>query len=258
LLQPPNLAVAAVAVAVCLSAPFWEDAALAMVNLRTPAAHQLMQRSLAADQQEQRLADLERRLTSAVTQTSKLQADLALVQQKQEAGLARARAQAILQLAGALRRGSPFDAELALAHSLGSDLQPLQPALVRIEPYAASGVPTADDLRLEFVRRQDRVLRSLSGPLPIYWASSAADWARTWTGQAVAPAAPIVQQMRAAAVRLQEDNIPSALALVKTFETGRRADFERWIADVEARLTTDSLDEQLGLIGRQLAGRTRK
>ena len=151
---------AVVALAVAVTAPFWEDSVLSAIGMRTPAGRAAEQSTLAALRQERRIEDISQRLAAAMTQMTKQQAAFTAAMQRADASATLIRTMTLVRLSDTLRRPMPFTAELAVVRASGTDLGDLKPLLDQIEPYANTGIPGATQLRQEFRTLLDQVARA--------------------------------------------------------------------------------------------------
>jgi hypothetical protein len=154
-------------------------------------------------------------------------------------------------LATAVERGQPFAAELAAAKALGADPKALAP----LEPFAASGVPSADALGRELLALAPS-LRPAAPPPPREGflqrlQVNAERLVRVNPAAEVAgdDAGAVVARIEAKAAR---GDVAGALAELMKLPPDARAAAEPWIAKARAR--TAALDASRGLAAASLAG----
>jgi len=80
-----SLALAVAALAIALTAPFWEDGALSTLGIHTPLGRAAQQNTLAVMRQDGRTEDMSRRLAAATAQLAKQQAELTAAMQRSDA-----------------------------------------------------------------------------------------------------------------------------------------------------------------------------
>ena len=139
-----GIALAAAALVITLTAPFWEDGALATLGIRTPLGRTAQQNALAVMRQDRRTEDISQRLATATTQLAKQQTEFTVAMQRADAAAALIRTLSLVRLSDTLRRPMPFAAELATVRVEGTDLGDLKPLLDKIEPYARHRHPRHD------------------------------------------------------------------------------------------------------------------
>ena len=121
-----SFALAAAALVVALTAPFWEDAALATFGIHTPLGRAAQQNTLAVMRQDRRTEDLSQRLAAATAKIAKQQAEFTTATQRADAAATLIRTLSLVRLSDTLRRPMPFAAELAMVRADGTDLGDLR------------------------------------------------------------------------------------------------------------------------------------
>jgi hypothetical protein len=194
---------------------------------------------------DQRVAKLERN-------DQALAAELAKRSAAAESGDRAARlALAAATLNSAVERGEPFAAELAAAKALGADPKALAP----LEPFAASGVPSADALGRELAALAPS-LRPAAPPAPREGflqrlQVNAEKLVRVNPAAEVAgdDAAAVVSRVEA---RAAQGDLSAALAELGKLPPAARAAAEPWIKKAQAR--TAALEASRRLAASSLAG----
>ncbi|MGA9016520.1 MAG: hypothetical protein WB509_28840 [Acetobacteraceae bacterium] len=233
-----GIALAAAALVITLTAPFWEDGALATLGIRTPLGRTAQQNALAVMRQDRRTEDISQRLATATTQLAKQQTELTVAMQRADAAAALIRTLSLVRLSDTLRRPMPFAAELATVRVEGTDLGDLKPLLDKIEPYARTGIPGTTQLRQEFRTLLDQVSRG--GPQS--WMTNLAVWARLrGTSPTPADADPSLDLLQSASARLADVDIAGALDDTRQLSDAYRPVFSNWSDDAQARVAADSI-----------------
>jgi len=234
-----------VALAVSLTAPFWEDAALSMLGIRTPVGRAAEQSTLAVIRQDRRTEDIAQRLGQAMTQMTRQQAEFTSAMQRADRSAMLIRTMALVRLSDTLRRPMPFAAEMAVVQASGTDLGDLRPLLAQIEPYANTGIPGTTQLRQEFRTLYDQVTRS--GTTPSSWVGSLATWSHLRSATPTQPSSdPSLELLRTASLRLADIDIPGALEATRQISDTYKPAFANWIDDAQARVAADNLAERVG------------
>ncbi len=237
-----TLGLAAAALVVALTAPFWEDAALSPLGIRTPAGRAAGESALAVAQQERRTEDLSQRLAAATDQLARQQAEFAAAMRRVDATTAQIHTLSLVRLSDALRRPLPFAGELAMVRAGGTHLGDLKPLLDQIEPYADTGIPGTTQLRREFDALLDHASRGHSRS----WLTSLAGWVRLrGTPPTPADADPSLDLLRSASERLADADVAGALAQTRQVSDPDRPAFAGWIDDAQARVAADSIAERV-------------
>jgi hypothetical protein len=234
-----------VALVVSLTAPFWEDAVLSMLGIRTPVGRAAEQSTLAVIRQDRRTEDIAQRLGLAMTQMTRQQAEFTSAMQRADRSAMLIRTMALVRLSDTLRRPMPFAAELAVVQASGTDLGDLKPLLAQIEPYANTGVPGTTQLRQEFRTLYEQVTHG--GSASSSWVGNLATWTHLRGATPAQPTSdPSLELLRTASLRLGDIDIPGALeATLQISETYKPA-FANWIDDAQARVAADTLAERVG------------
>lgn len=235
-----GLALAVVALAVALTAPFWEDGVLDALGIRTPLGRVAEQSTMAVQQLERRTEDVTQRLASATAQMTRQQAAFTAAMQRADAAAAMIHTMALVRLSETLRRPMPFAAELAVVRANGTDLGELKPLLDQIEPYADTGIPGPTQLREEFRTLVERVSHGGAAS----WVSDLTAWTHLRSAQP-APADPSLQALQNAAARLADIDLPGAVEQVRQVGDDDKPVFANWLEDAEARVAADKLAERV-------------
>ena len=239
----PAWTIAMVALGVSLTTPFWYDGALRLLGITTTIGQAQQEDALAISRQERKLRDVEQRLSTTATQLTKAQADLTQAARKQEETAAWTRVMILARLGEALRRGTPFGPELAMARGARAATGDLTPLLDRFAPYAPIGVPTTQDLGQDFRRVTDPVLRPARGLNPLAWAATVIAW--TPFGRPAPETDPGRLALREAASRVRDGAVTDAATMLRPV-TGPVADMMAgWLADADARAAADAFNQRI-------------
>jgi hypothetical protein len=234
---------AVIAVAISLTAPFWEDAVLSVLGAHTPNGRVAEMSILAMERQDRRTADIGQRLATATEQLARQQAEFTAAMQRMDRSATLIRTMALVRLSDALRRPAPFAAELAVARASGTDLGDLKPLLDEIQAYADTGIPGVAQLRRDFHALTDQLARSDSGGAS--WISSLTSWARPRGAAPMAVAAdPSLELLQTATAQLADGDVAGALERTQQVGELYRPAFATWIEDARARVAADTLAER--------------
>jgi len=235
------------ALLVSLTAPFWENHLLAGLGIRTPVERAAEYAIMAVARQDQRMQDIGQRLATTGSQMASLRAELAAASRRADVVATMTRTMAMVRLSDTLRRPVPFAAELAVARASGNDLGELKPVLDQIEPYAATGIPGAAQLRTEFATLYDQIAHGDRGILPTAWMSSLASWAHLRTAPKTPPAAdPSLGLLQNAAARVADADLAGALDQLSQLSETYKPAFASWMQDAQARVAADTLADKVG------------
>jgi hypothetical protein len=234
-----------IALAVSLTAPFWEDSALSMLGIRTPVGRAAEQSTLAVIRQDRRTEDIAQRLSAAMTQITRQQADFTTAMQRADRSATLIRTMALVRLSDTLRRPMPFAAELTVVQASGTDLGDLKPLLDQIEPYANTGIPGTTQLRQEFRTLYDQVSRG--GATPSSWVGNLATWSHLRSATPAQPTSdPSLELLKTASARLADIDIAGASEATRQIGDEYKPVFANWIEDAQARVAADTLAERVG------------
>jgi len=240
--------IALAALAVSLTTPFWFDSALRVLGV-TPALHQAQREdTMAIGRQERKLRDVEQRLGAADAQLVRTRSDMARVERVRADTAAWTRVIVLTRLTDALRRGMPFHAELVTARALEGPESDLGPLIAAVGSYAPIGVPTDATLAADFRRVTDPVLRPARGLNPIAWVAAVAAWLPFGRGSADPDPAHAV--LRDAAALVAAGRIEQAASLLRPLSGPARDLVGGWLADVDARLAANTLEQRVGALMR--------
>lgn len=239
---------------VSLSAPLWEGAVLSTFGIYSSSERIAAQDATRLAQQDARLIALEQRVASTTTQVEAMRADLALATQRAAQATTDARALALLRLADALRGAAPFDTELSVARGLGGGDGKLQPVLMQLMPYAATGAPTQDQLMRDLRVLHDSLERA------IQQANPGSPWRDliNWTGlngaQTPAQMDPSLRAARLALAQLAAGDITGAVDQASQVNDAFQADFADWVTEAKARLAANAALREIGTTVTRPAG----
>jgi hypothetical protein len=247
--------IAVIALVVALTAPFWEEAILGSINIHLPLAHGLAENTQAIDALDRKTTDLDKQATGASAQLAKVQADLASITTQANAAAAVTRLVATVDLASALRRQGGFALELYALRAATPDLGTMKPLLDQIEPYAVTGVPSADHLRQDFSRISGRLSGMQQGGFaPIAWVSGLWPWHRAAAATPGLPPDPTPQLVAQANQALSNGDLPAAVDVVQQIGGANQEVLADWIEDAKARVAADAVARRLGEEIMQRAG----
>jgi len=250
--------IAIAALIISVAAPFGEDALLGTLNIHTPMSRRVAEATQEVSRLTQRTAELEKQLAAATAQLARQQAQTGDTAARVEKTLAWTRILALVQLGAALRRPGPFDLELAMVRSSGAAPPELDPLLVKVAPYAATGVPGIAQLQRDFMALRARVDWNEHGYLPMAWINRLMAWPRG--ASAAPPAEPSPpdatgQYFRDAARELGKDDLRGALAVAQKVGGLAREMLSDWMEDAEARVALDDLARSVNdLVVQRLGG----
>ena len=237
-------ALAVVALVISLTAPFWEDAALSTLGIRTPVGRAAEQSTLAAIRQDRRTEDISQRLAAAMAQITRQQAEFTTAMRRADQASTLIRTMALVRLNDTLRRPMPFAAELTVVRASGTDLGDLKPLLDQIEPYAATGIPGTAQLRQDFRTLYDQVARGSGGGAGS-WVNSLTSWARSKPPSQATTTDPSLLLLQTASARVAEGDIAGALEATRKVGGDYKPVFATWIDDAQARVAADALAERV-------------
>ncbi len=233
-----SFALAAAALIIALTAPFWEEGALSTFGIHTPLGRTAQQNTLAVMRLDRRTEDISQRLAAVTAQLAKQQAEFTAAMRRADAAAALIRTLSLVRLSDTLRRPMPFAAELGMVRADGTDLGDLKPLLDKIEPYANTGIPGTTQLRQEFRTLLDQV-PSRGSPS---WVAHLAVWARLrGTPPTSADADPSPDLLQSASARLADVDIAGALDQTRQLSEAYRPVFANWSEDAEARVAADTI-----------------
>lgn len=239
-----GVVLAAIALVVGLTTPFWEDSVLSLLGVRTPEGRAAEQSRLAVMRLDQRTADIAQRLSVAAAQMTRQQAEFAAAMQRADQAGNMIRTMALVRLSDTLRRPIPFGAELAVVEANGTDLGELKPLLAQIEPYAATGIPGVTQLRQEFQALLDQVQPTGRGG-SASWISSLTSWARPRAAAPAPGADPSLDLLQSAAARLADVDVAGAVEQMRQVSDTYRPAFASWVEDAQARVAADMIAEKV-------------
>jgi hypothetical protein len=233
-----GMMLAALAVMVSLTAPFWEDQMLSIFGIRTPIGRAAEESRLAVMRQEAEAADIGQRLTTALGQIERQQAQFASAVQRTERAQVMIRTLALVRLSDTLRRPMPFAPELAMAQATGANLGAMKPLLDQIQPYADTGIPGAVQLREEFTALFERLPKGRGNG----WVNDLAAWAHLRRPPpATEPPDPSLGLLQSASERLADMDVAGAVDQTAQVSDAYRAVFANWLEDAKARVAADTI-----------------
>lgn len=236
------LAIALIALAAAVSAPYWSPALYRSLHLRPPAAEWQARQEVETGRLVQSVADLDRRVGELAAALAKANDQAAAAKAAVGASETRARVLVLMQLRAALRRPVPFDAELKAVRALGGRIDELEPLLAKIEPYAANGILVESQLRQEFAAVTDVIGRADPRSLPLKWLSNATGW----TPVPVEPDAirPIAAAEHAQAL-LSDDNLTAAVEELGALDISAGGPARVWLDEARARITANQAIDRI-------------
>ena len=231
---------------------------LGLIGTVTPASRAQQAAALTLSRQEQKLRDLEQRLSAALAQLAATRDDLQQSAVRRTDGTtwgAWGRLLSLGRVADALRGATPFASDLAVAQTVGAGIDEFRPDLDKLAAYSGTGVPTRADIDREFRRIADDVLRQNHGILPSGLARQL-DGLNPFTPNAAQPPDPAPDLVKAAAARLADGDIEEAIVRIRQVDGAYQAAFAGWLDDAQARVTADALvrriDRTLAQLAREL------
>jgi hypothetical protein len=229
---------------ISLTAPLWEGSVLPALGIHSPGERAAARSIAAVAQQDVRLTVLEQRLAAATAQLDAVRQQVATGTRDAAEAATQARAVAMLRLADRLHGSSPFIAELTVLRTTGGDAGALQPILTLLVPYAASGVPSLDQLQRELQSLNDAVTHAVRQANPGSWKDII-----NWTGLngAQPPAAidPSLRAIRQAQIRLGTGDITGAIEQAGQVEDIYQAEVADWVIEAKARIAADAALRQI-------------
>jgi hypothetical protein len=250
---------AAAALLVALVAPVLEDDLLGYVGILTPAARAQQETALMLSRQQQKLRDLEQRLTEAVSQLAATNAELQQSALRGTDAAAWGRLLSLGRVADDLRGATPFASDLAVVQTVGAQngggpAAEFQADFAALSAYAGTGIPTLAELDREFRRIADETLRPGRGILPAGLVRRLTIWNQSG-GSSASPSIPIPDLVQAASARLADGDLEEAVASIRQITGTYQGAFAGWLQDAQARVNADALVRR---IDRTLAGLARE
>ncbi len=188
------------------------------------------------------------------------QVDTALADRRQQGLRAEAAILAVGQLRAALATSKPFGKQLAAVRALVPGDTDMIAVLDQMQPFADSGVETADDLTRDFGRLAPTLVRgAVVGDGQSWWRQAVYHLESVISIRRVGADVPgdtTEALVARAEARLDEEDLPGAVAALRSL-TGSAADMASpWIHDVEHRIAVDGAESDLSriAIGRVSAG----
>ncbi len=240
----PAMAVALVALAAAVAAPYWTPPVYRILHLRPPGIEWQARQDVETGRMVQSLAELDRRLadlTEAVAKTNKQTAGFKASEADMETQV---RVLALLQLRGMMRRPVPFDAELKAVRAFGGTFDTLAPLLETVEPYASIGVPLELQLRREFAGLSEMLAYTETRPSMVHWLTNFTGWSKdtAQAEEANRPERPSGIAARAQA-RLAENDLHGAVEILAVLEGDAAAAVRPWLGQAQARLAANQADD---------------
>ena len=236
---------AIVAIAIALTAPFWEGPILGSINIHMPMTRELAENSQALDKLDRRTAELEKQLGAATAQLGKLQAQLGETSERANAASDRTGTLAMVELVSALHRSGGFELELAALRATTADPAAMKPLLDQIEPYAVSGVPTLSQLRQEFYLISSRIQWTERGYLSVAWVNRLLPWQHTVNAGQATMAGNTIKVLNQAYAQVASGDLTGAVATVQTVGGPHQEALADWVEDAKARIAADAVTQRL-------------
>jgi hypothetical protein len=236
---------AIVAIAIALTAPFWEGPILGSINIHMPMTRELAENSQALDKLDRRTAELEKQLGAATAQLGKLQAQLGETSERANAASDRTGTLAMVELVSALHRSGGFELELAALRATTADPAAMKPLLDQIEPYAVTGVPTSSQLRQEFYLISSRIQWTERGYLSVAWVNRLLPWQHTVNAGQATMAGNTIQVLNQAYAQIASGDLSGAVATVQTVGGPHQEALADWVEDAKARIAADAVTQRL-------------
>jgi hypothetical protein len=151
---------------------------------------------------------------------------------------------AVSQLGQAVGGGTPYVRELAAVRSVAGSDPVMADAIAKLEPHAASGVPTTAALAARFPVVADAIARAAPTSGGDGWMDRVADKFASLvsiraTGPAAARAGGIDAVLAEAEAVLKTGDLASAVAVVSRIEGQAAVPAEEWLRAAETRLAAD-------------------
>ena len=151
---------------------------------------------------------------------------------------------AVSQLGQAVGSGAPYVRELAAVRSVAGNDPEMAEAIARLEPHAATGVPTTAALAARFPMVADAIARAAPTTGGDTWIDRVADKFASLvsiraTGPAAARAGGIDAVLAEAEAELKAGDLASAVAVVSRIEGQAAVPAEEWLKGAETRLEAD-------------------
>ncbi|HYH37422.1 MAG TPA: mitofilin family membrane protein [Azospirillum sp.] len=155
------------------------------------------------------------------------------------------------QLRGALADSAPFQSELALARLSGVATGDLAPALDRVAPRAAEGIPTRGELNARFAALVPAALNAELGAAGAGsgigavgqtmwgWVTGVAGVLRLTSAQPVEEEGKTAAALARAGIMLEAGDLPGAVERVASLEGPAAQVAAPWLADARARAAAD-------------------
>ncbi|PWC35215.1 mitofilin family membrane protein [Azospirillum sp. TSO22-1] len=155
------------------------------------------------------------------------------------------------QLRGALADSAPFQSELALARLSGVATGDLAPALDRVAPRAAEGIPTRGELNARFAALVPAALNAELGAAGADsgigavgqtmwgWVTGVAGVLRLTSAQTVEEEGKSAAALARAGIMLEAGDLPGAIERVTTLEGPAAQVAASWLNDARARAAAD-------------------
>jgi hypothetical protein len=236
---------AIVAIAIALTAPFWEGAILGSINIHMPMTRELAENSQALDRLDRRTAELEKQLGTATAQLGKLQTQLGETTARANAASDRTGTLAMVELVTALHRSGGFELELAALRATASDPGDMKRLLDQIEPYAVTGVPTSSQLRQEFYLISSRIQWTERGYMSVAWVNRLLPWQHNTNATQTAVAGTTIQLLNQAYTQISSGDLTGAVATVQTVGGPQQEALADWVEDAKARAAADAVTQRL-------------
>ena len=208
-----------------------------MFGVATPTVRAQEEIALTISRQEQKLRDLDERLTSIFNQLAATRADLQQATRRAGDDAAWGRLLSLGRLADALRGSAPFASDLAVAQAIGG-LQDFRADLTALGGYAVTGIPTLRDLNREFRQVADDAQSGRGSLLPT-------GLVRSFTAWSAGPTDPTPELIQLASARLAEGDLEEALARIRQISGAYQPAFAGWMEDAQARLRADALVQRV-------------
>ncbi len=240
----PAMAVALVALAATVTAPYWTPPVYRFLHLRPPGVEWQARQDVETGRMVQSLAELDRRLADLSESVVKANRQTAGFKASEAGMETQVRVLALLQLRGMMRRPVPFDAELKVVKAFGGTVDTLAPLLETVEPYASIGVPLELQLRREFAGLAEMLSYAETRPSMVHWLTSFTGWSKDAAPveDAARPETPSSIAARAQA-RLAENDLHGAVEILAALEGDAAAAVRPWIGQALARLAANQADD---------------
>ncbi len=131
-----------------------------------------------------------------------------------------------------------------MLRTTGGDVGALQPLLTQLVPYAATGIPSLDQLQRELQGLNDAVTHAVRQANPGSW-KDLINWTGLNGAQLPAQIDPSLHAVQQAQIHLGAGDITGAIEQASQVEDTYQAEVADWITESKARITADAALRQI-------------